>query len=223
MKNFQIAIDGPAGSGKSSISNILAEEIGFIHVDTGAMYRAITHFALAENIDITDENSYSFLKDLEIKYFAGKVFANGVDVSKEVRLPNVSKNVPVVAAFKVVREKLLKIQRELAKTGNIILDGRDIGIKVLPNANLKIYLNASIKERAKRRYLELKNKGIDISLNKLIEDIENRDYADKNRKISPLKKADDAVEIDTTNISIEEVIEKIKMLVSERGFNHGRF
>ena len=216
MKNFQVAIDGPAGSGKSSISKIIAERLEFNHLDTGAMYRAITLEALNRKIDLNDENSFEFIDEIDISYKDGKMYLNGQDVSKEIRSEIVTNNVSLVSKYKLVRDKMLPLQRKIASEGKVLLDGRDIGYKVLPDAHLKIFLTASIEERAKRRYLENKNSNMDVDLEQLQQEIIRRDYLDSNREHAPLKKADDAIVLDTTNISMEEVCDIIIKLINER-------
>lgn len=216
MKNFQVAIDGPAGSGKSSISKLIAQKLGFNHLDTGAMYRAITLEALNRKIDVEDETQFDFLDDLEIDYKSDRMYLNGIDVSLDIRSEIVTNNVSVVSKHKIVRDTMTPLQRKIASRGNFIIDGRDIGYNVLPNANLKIFLTASIEERAKRRLLEYKKQNINISFEQLKKEITVRDYEDSNRAISPLKKADDAIVIDTTNLKIDEVCELIISLITER-------
>ena len=216
MNRFIVAIDGPAGSGKSSISKLVAQKRKFIHLDTGAMYRAVTLEALNRKIDLADEKCYDFLNDISIIYKDSKTYLNGVDVSKEIRSELVTANVSTVAKLKVVRDKMVFFQRESAKTGKVIVDGRDIGTVVLPNADLKIFLTASAEERAKRRFLENKEMGIDIDYETILKEIKERDYKDSNREIAPLKKASDAIELDTTKMTIAEVCNFIIKLIDER-------
>lgn len=216
MKNFQVAIDGPAGSGKSSISKLVSKKLKFNHLDTGAMYRAITLEALNKKIDITNEDNFDFLKSIDISYNDGKMFLNGVDVSTEIRSDYVTNNVSMVSKHKVVRDAMADLQRKIASVGCVILDGRDIGYNVLPNADLKIFLTASIEERAKRRYLENKASNKEVDLEKLKKEIVERDYEDSNRIHSPLKKADDAIVLDTTNINMDDVCNIIINLINER-------
>jgi cytidylate kinase len=218
--NYQVAIDGPAGSGKSSISKILADRLQFSHIDTGAMYRAVTLEALNRGIDL-EQDSYEFVKDITIEYRNNKILLNGKDVSEEIRSEEVSHNVSEVATKAIVREHMAILQRQAASNGNIIMDGRDIGYHVLPKANIKIFLNASVEERATRRYKELIRSGIETDLETIKKEIIRRDNLDSTRTLNPLKKAEDAIEIDTTSLSMEEVIEKIIELINLGGTTYG--
>lgn len=215
---YQIAIDGPAGAGKSTIAKKVAERLGFEYIDTGAMYRAITLKALKLNIDINIEEEFDFIDSTIIDFQNNELYLDGVNVTSEIRSLEVSNNVSQVAKYESVRQKLVQIQQNLANCKNVIMDGRDIGTVVLPNANLKIYLNASVEERAKRRMEErtLANNNTQ-DLQATILEIKERDYKDSTRKISPLKKAPDAIEIDTSSMSISEVIDKIISLFAKRG------
>lgn len=211
--NFTVAIDGPAGSGKSTIAKIVCKELGFTHIDTGAMYRAVGLYALNKNVDIYDEEAVNnILDEIDIKYVDGKIFLNGNDVSGVIRTPEVSNAASRVSSYKLVREKLVYLQQKASENGMYILDGRDIGYKVLPNANLKVFLTASIDCRAQRRFLELPN----ANLEEIKEQIKIRDHNDSTRKESPLKMADDAILVDTTEMTIEEVSDKIISLIKER-------
>lgn len=210
--NFTVAIDGPAGSGKSTISKKVASALGFEHIDTGAMYRAVALYALRKKIDITKEENYTFLDEIEISYKGGNIFLNNENVSKEIRTPEVSSAASLVSSFKAVRVKLVELQQKASCNGMYILDGRDIGYKVLPNANLKVFLTASIECRAKRRFLEIPN----ANLEEIKESIRVRDYNDSTRKESPLKQAEDAILIDTTDMTIDEVTNKIIMMIKGR-------
>ncbi len=216
MKNFQVAIDGPAGSGKSSISEIVSKQLGFTHIDTGAMYRAVTLEAMRREIDLADEAQYNFIDTIVLTYEQDKTILEGEDVSSEIRSIPVTRNVSLVSSLKRVRDKMVYFQRESAKKGLVLMDGRDIGTCVLPKADLKIFLTASPEERAKRRLLELKGKGMETDFDSVLEDIKIRDYKDSHRAISPLMKASDAIEIDTTNMTIDEVAKKIIELIKER-------
>ena len=218
---MQVAIDGPASSGKSTISKLIAKKTNFLYLDTGAMYRATTLAFLRNNISVDDEKAIEkLLENLDISFKNTEdgqlVFLNGDDVTREIRDLEVTRKVSEVSAIKAVRVKLVQVQREIAENHSIIMDGRDIGTVVLPNAELKIFLVASVKERALRRYRENQEKGIELSLEKLEEEIAHRDFLDSTRKESPLKKADDAIEIDTTSLSIQEVVSKITNLIQEK-------
>lgn len=216
---YNIAIDGPSGAGKSTIARELSKRLNFIYVDTGAMYRAIALYFLVKNIDISDEKLVSLYLnkiDINIKY-ENKiqiVLLNGEDVSGKIRTEQIGKMASAISIFADVRQKLLDLQRNLARKNNVVMDGRDIASYVLPNADLKIYLTASTEERASRRYLELKEKGIEVSLDEVKKDIETRDYRDMHRDIAPLKQVEDAILIDSSKLGIEEVVEKIMNLVN---------
>ena len=216
MKYFKVAIDGPAGSGKSTISSIVASKLGYTHIDTGAMFRAVTLYAYESGIDLEDESQYTFLDDLKIIYKNGKTFLNGKDVSKEIREENITNNVSTVAKIGIVREKMLEFQRESARTDNVVMDGRDIGTVVLPDADLKVFLTASAQERAKRRLKEYEEKGIQSDFETILREIKIRDAKDSERAIAPLKKATDAVLLDTTSYTIDEVVNQIINLIQER-------
>lgn len=209
-----IAIDGPAGAGKSTIAKLVAEKLGFVYVDTGAMYRSIALYFLNNDIDCEDEQAViSACQNInvEIKYEEGvqQVYLNGENVSTAIRQETVGNMASKVAAKKPVRELLLQLQRDIAASKDVIMDGRDIGTFVLPNADVKIYLTASVKTRAKRRYDQLVEKGETPDISKIEADIEQRDYQDMNREIAPLKQADDAIYLDTSDMSIDEVVEFI--------------
>ena len=221
---MQVAIDGPASSGKSTISKLIAQETNFLYLDTGAMYRATTLAFLRNNIAVVDNEAIKdLLENLVISFKNSDdgqlVFLNGDDVTREIRNLEVTRNVSAVSAIKAVRKKLVEMQRKIANNHSIIMDGRDIGTIVLPNAELKIYLVASVQARALRRFKENQEKGIDLSLEKLEEEIAHRDFLDSTRKESPLKKADDAIEIDTTSLSIQEVVSEITNLIQEKMLN----
>ena len=213
---IQIAIDGPAGSGKSSICKLVAKELNFTHIDTGAMFRAITLYALRKKIDLTNEDEYDFLDDIKLSYKANKIYLNSEDVSTLIRKADVTNNVSQVSKIKKVREKMLVLERDLASEGNVLMDGRDIGSVVLPDADVKIYLTASVEARAKRRYAELKLKNENITLDEVKEDIIIRDKKDSTREIAPLKQASDAILVDTTNMTISEVCEQIIKIVKDK-------
>lgn len=214
-----IAIDGPAGSGKSTIAKLVAKDMGLVYLDTGAMYRLVTLKALNEGILGNDglnelEKIKKLLDNLNIDIRENGFYLDDVDVSKEIRKPVVSENVSDVAAIREVREKMVDLQRKFSESKNVILDGRDIGTVVFPNADLKIFLVADAKERAKRRYRELIEKGENVEIEEIYENILKRDKIDSTRKESPLKKAKDAVEVDTTSKSIEEVKNEILRMVN---------
>lgn len=218
---MQIAIDGPAGAGKSTVAKKVANELNYRYIDTGAMFRALTYEALRLNVDLSNGEKLSqLLKDLEIEFVPAKngqrVLVNHIDVTEEIRSQEVTKHVSFVATHKEVREEMLTRQRQLASKGSVVMDGRDIGTCVLKDAPLKIFLTASAEERARRRHHELKMKGIHTDINQLKKEIEERDKRDTERKIAPLKKADDAIEIDSTHLTIDEVVQKILALVKER-------
>ena len=223
MANFVVALDGPAGSGKSSISKLVAEKFGFTHIDTGAMYRAVTFEALRRKININNEEEYGFLKDTTVIYKENKVYLNGQDVTGEIRKPSVTNNVSTCCKFKTVREFLVEYQRNSAKIGQVIMDGRDIGTVVLPDADLKIFLTASPEVRAKRRYDEILAKGGEVEFDVILEEIKLRDYKDSTREISPLKQAQDAILIDTSHLTMDEVVEKISKLIIARLERNGKF
>ncbi|MFA6800489.1 MAG: (d)CMP kinase [Acholeplasmataceae bacterium] len=209
MSGFKLAIDGPAGSGKSTISKLIAEKLKWTHIDTGAMYRAVTLEAIELGVDLNQESSYLFLETIHVHYDNHKIYINQRDVTNDIRKNEVTQNVSLVSSFPYVRKMMVDLQQKAASEGNIIMDGRDIGTVVIPNADLKIFLTAHLVERAKRRYQETVTKGKSANMNQVIEDIEIRDIKDSTRKESPLKKADDAIELDTTHLSIDQVVEAI--------------
>ena len=215
---FNIAIDGPAGAGKSTIAKLVAKKLDFIYVDTGAMYRAIALYLLRSGVDTADEAAVSEAvknADITICYRDGaqQVILNGEDVSGLIRTEEVGNTASAVSVYPAVRAHLLELQRSLAASRNVIMDGRDIGTVVLPHAQVKIYLTASSMVRAKRRYDELTAKGESCDLGKIRQDIEDRDYRDMHRETSPLKQADDAVLVDTSDMTIEQVIDRIVELI----------
>ena len=216
MPGYKLAIDGPAGSGKSTISSLIAKRLGWTHIDTGSMYRAVTLLALESKRDLKDEATYNFLETTKIHYSNNKIYIDSRDVSKLIRSKEVTKQVSLVASFSYVRTKLVTLQKQASLKGNIVMDGRDIGTVVMPHANLKIFLTAQIEERAKRRLKENFEKLSNQQITQIIKDIEIRDKKDSTRKESPLKKADDAIELDTTNLTIEQVVTKIIELTDKR-------
>ena len=210
MKNLVIAVDGPAGAGKSTIAKLIAEKLNINYIDTGAMYRAITYKCLQNNIDINNEKEViSIAKDCEIDFKDNNIYLNGEILKDEIRTMEVSNNVSNVAKIKEVRYLMVDVQRNIGKINSVILDGRDIGSYVFPNADYKFFLVATPEERGKRRYKELVNKGYDVNLEEIINDIIKRDEIDSNREFAPLVKADDAIEIDTTGKSINEVVQSV--------------
>ncbi len=215
---MNVAIDGPAGAGKSTIAKLVADKKGYIYVDTGAMYRSIALYIIKNEIDSDDDDNVRAACDnidIKIKYVdkVQHIYLNDEDVSTAIRREEVGNIASKVAAKKVVREKLLNLQRDIAKENDVIMDGRDIGTFVLPNAELKIYLTASVYTRAKRRYDQLVEKGENPNLGKIEEDIEKRDYQDMHREIAPLKQAEDAILVDSSDMTIEEVVDKIISLI----------
>lgn len=217
MKEFIVTVDGPAGSGKSTIAKIIAKKYGFTYLDTGAMYRMIALYALENSIDLQDSKAIeTMLKNTKLDIVGNQFFLNGKDVSDEIRTPRVSAIVSPVSAIKEVREKLVDLQREISKGKKIILDGRDIGTVVFPNGDVKIYLVASPEERAKRRLKEYELKGVEADYESVLASIKERDHIDSTRKESPLKKAEDAHEIDSSTKSIDEVVEIISKYIDEK-------
>jgi cytidylate kinase len=212
---INIAIDGPAGAGKSTIAKLVSKTFGIIYLDTGAMYRSVALKAIKEGIDTSSVSCLSELVksiDIKIDYRMGeqRIFVDGKDVTSEIRTPEVSIGASNVAVIPQVRIKMVELQRAIAKEKSVVMDGRDIGTYVLPDADFKFFLTASIDERAKRRYIEQIQKGItDISLDDVKKDIEYRDKNDSSREFAPLSKADDAIEVDTTNMDIEQVSKRI--------------
>ncbi|WP_281518591.1 (d)CMP kinase [Thomasclavelia cocleata] len=218
MKKISIAIDGPSAAGKSSIAKIVAKKLGYVYIDTGAMYRCVGYYCLQNNIDLNNETAVSaILKNIKITMDSNnRVYLNEHDVSDQIRQDEVSMSASLVSSYQDVREFLVKQQRKMSNVGGVILDGRDIGTVVLPDAKLKIYQNASVETRAKRRFLENKKRVLSADLETIKKDIEQRDYQDMNRKISPLKKADDAIVLDTSNLSIDEVVNEVLKLAKQR-------
>jgi cytidylate kinase len=217
---YNIAIDGPAGAGKSTIAKKLAAELGYIYVDTGAMYRAMAYYFLQNGIDAGDEAAIAKAcpdVDVTIKYENGEqqVILNGENVGGVIRNEAVGNMASATSVYPVVRTKLVELQRQLAARENVIMDGRDIGTVVLPNANVKIYLTASSAVRAKRRYDELTAKGVPCDLKEIEQDIIDRDYRDMHRETAPLKQADDAVLLDTSELDIDGVVAAMKKIIEE--------
>lgn len=218
--SFNVAIDGPAGAGKSTIAKKLAKELGYIYVDTGAMYRAMAYYFLQNSIASDDEKAIADAVskvDISIEYRDGEqcVILNGENVNGVIRNENVGNMASATSVYPVVRTKLVELQQQLAKKADVIMDGRDIGTVVLPDANVKIYLTASSAVRAKRRYDELTQKGESCDIDKIEQDIIDRDYRDMNRETSPLKQAEDAVLLDSSELDIDGVVEKMKAIIAK--------
>lgn len=218
--SMNIAIDGPAGAGKSTIAKRLAKKLGFIYVDTGAMYRAMAYYFLQHNIDAKDENAIAAAcpdVDVTITYENGEqqVLLNGENVNGVIRNEEVGNMASSTSVYPVVRKKLVELQRQLAKSADVIMDGRDIGTCVLQDAQVKIYLTASSATRAKRRYDELTEKGVSCDLAEIEKDIIDRDYRDMHRETSPLRQAEDAVLVDSSEMNIDEVVDAIYQVYSE--------
>lgn len=205
-----IAIDGPAGAGKSTVAKIVAEKLGYTYIDTGAMYRGVAWKTLKQSQAATDEDILRAVQEIDVRLACTengtRVTVDGTDVTQEIRTPEVTHIVSRVAALGPVREKMVELQRAMAADGAIVMDGRDIGTNVLPNADVKIFLTASVEERARRRYDEMKEKGYAVNFDKLKREIALRDKQDSEREISPLRQAEDAVLLDTTSLSIDEVV-----------------
>lgn len=219
--SYNIAIDGPAGAGKSTIARRVAEELAFIYVDTGAMYRAIALYLIQNGIDVSREADVQEAlskMDISIRYEKGEqqVMLNQENVSGMIRTEQVGNAASKAAALPCVRQKLLELQRELARTNDVVMDGRDIGTNILPDAQLKIYLTASVKTRAERRYKEFCEKGQSYPIEEIQKDIEQRDYQDMHREIAPLCQAEDAVYVDSSDMTIDQVVEKIKLLREQK-------
>lgn len=213
MKNLVVAIDGPAGAGKSTVAQLAAKKLGCTYIDTGAMYRAVAWKTLQRNQPVTDELILDVAKDVhvELSYVEGKtaVSVDGTDVTGEIRTPEVTAIVSQVAALGPVRSRMVELQRRMAAKGSVLMDGRDIATSVLPDANVKIFLTASIEERARRRFKEMQEKGYNVSMEELQKDIAARDKADSEREISPLVQAPDAELLDTSHMGIDEVVQAI--------------
>lgn len=218
---FNVAIDGPAGAGKSTIAKTIAKNCQFIYVDTGAMYRSIGLYILRKGISIQDEEAVSAVLPeitVSIEYVDGaqQVILNGENVSGLIRTQEVSEAASVTSQYKAVRAHLLQLQRSLAASADVLMDGRDIGTQILPNADLKIFLTADPEVRAKRRYLELTEKGTECVYEDILAEIKERDYRDSHREVSPLRQAEDAVVVDSSYLSIDEVVDAIMKLIAER-------
>lgn len=211
-----VAIDGPAGSGKGTVAKLIGEKLGLVNIDTGATFRCVALNMINKNIGIDDEEQLKEMLDvIDIKFDAtGETFLNKENVTQKIRENDVNNFVSTVATIPVVREKLLDIQRKMAKGNNVIMEGRDIGTTVFPNADVKIYLDATPEERARRRVAQNEEKGIETSYDEVLKNIKDRDKRDFTRKVSPLKKAEDAIYLDSTNMNIDEVVESIVKIIN---------
>lgn len=218
MENLVIAIDGPAGAGKSTISKLIAKNLGINYIDTGAMYRAITYKCIKEDINVNDiQRVVDLCSRTDVDFVDNYIYLDGQRLNEEIRTLQVSSRVSDVAKIPQVREFLLEKQREIGKRSDVILDGRDVGTHIFPDAKYKFFLNASAQERGRRRYQELIDKGQSVALEEIIEDIKKRDYIDSTREVAPLVKADDAIEVDTTSMTIDQVVTYISDMVRRIG------
>lgn len=215
MKFLQVALDGPAGAGKSTIAKIVSERLNYTYIDTGAMYRAITLKAIELGLDLEDESVFDFVYTTDFEFQNGTLFMDGVDISLRIREHDVSNNVSRVSSYLSVRKQLVLAQQKMAQCTNVVMDGRDIGTVVLPSSPLKFFITASIETRAERRHLDNLNRGLESDLDVLIEEIRIRDLKDSTRKHSPLKPADDAKIIDTSYMTLEEVVALITLRIRE--------
>lgn len=218
---INIAIDGPAGAGKSTIAKAVAKRLGMIYLDTGAMYRSVAYYVLEHGADVNDERAVEALLpgiEMDIRYENGmqQIYVSGKNVTPYLREPHMSKAASDVSALPCVRYKMVELQREFAASHDVVLDGRDIGTFVLPDANCKFFMTASPEERAKRRFKELTEKGSVCTFEEVLADINKRDYNDSHRAVAPLKQAEDAVRIDTTDMSIDQVTECVERIVKEK-------
>ena len=219
MKKMNIAIDGPASAGKSTIAKKVAEQLGYIYLDTGAMYRTLTYAALSNEVDLQDEEAlHTLLKGIRITFSTAenemqRVFLNDEDVTDSIRSEEVTQNVSLVSSFAKVREEMVARQKSIARSGGVVMDGRDIGTVVLPDAEVKIFMTATAEERALRRYKENIAKGMTTSLEELTEDMKRRDHLDSTRSVSPLKKAEDAIVLNSTQLESDEVVKQILVII----------
>ena len=216
--SFIVAIDGPAGSGKGTITRIVGEKLKLVNIDTGATFRCVALNMIQKNVSMNDEeNLEKLLKEIDIEIKTnGKIYLNGEDVTKRIRENDVNSLVSPISVIPMVRNRLLEIQRKIAKGKDVIMEGRDIGTVVFPNADVKIYLDATAEERAKRRVLQNKENGIASSYNEVLAGIKDRDKRDSTRKIAPLKRAEDAIYVDTTNMNIENVVKEIVNIIKDK-------
>jgi len=220
MKKLVVAIDGPAAAGKSTVAKMVAKKIGATYIDTGAMYRAVTYFALSQNIDPKDESAVvSLLPKLKLDIKEDeRIFLNGTDVTKQIRSIEVNDNVSYIASYKDIRLALVDIQRKMSESISVVMDGRDIGTYVLPNADIKIFQVASVGTRALRRYKENISKGIQCELEDIEIGLKKRDHIDSTRTFAPLKPADDSIVLDTSNLSIEEAVDAVIEIIKKKGY-----
>lgn len=216
--SFVVAIDGPAGAGKGTITQLIGEKLGLVNIDTGATFRCVALKMIQEHINIKEEQKIEeMLNEINIEMFSdGKIFLNREEVTHRIRENDVNDFVSPVSVLPIVRNKLLEVQREIAEGKNVIMEGRDIGTVVFPNADVKIYLDATAEERARRRVLQNQEKGIESSYEEVLEGIKDRDKRDSTRKIAPLKRAEDAIYVDSTNLSVEQVVEKIIEIIKKK-------
>ncbi len=213
---ISVAIDGPAGAGKSTIAKLVAKNFDLMYINTGAMYRAVALVAKEKNIGDTDVDALCKIIDsFDMKFENDDLILNGENIQEKITMPEISAIVSKYASIKEVRSKLVKLQRDMSKKFDVIMDGRDIGTVVLKDSKFKFFLTATPEARAERRYKELKNRGLSVDYSTILEDIIKRDYIDSHREIDPLKKAEDAIEIDTTSLSIDEVVEKISLSIKK--------
>lgn len=209
-----VAIDGPAGSGKGTVAKILSDKCNLVYIDTGAMYRAIAYATLQNNISLDEEDKIVELaRNSKIEFIDGKTYLNGVDVSKEIRTMEVTKIVSPMSSIVKLREILVELQQEMAKSHDVIMEGRDITTVVLPDANYKFYLDATVEERARRRFKENQEKGIESSYEEVLDNIQKRDYNDMHKEVGSLTRTEDAVYIDSTDLTIDEVVEKMQKII----------
>lgn len=218
MRKVVIAIDGPAAAGKSTVSKAVAKKLGYTYIDTGAMYRAFTEYVLRKGVDPQNEEACcKLIPEVEITLYPdGKVMCSGKDVTKEIREPHVSGNVSYIASYKDIRLAMVEQQRKMAETVSVVMDGRDIGTYVLPNADVKIFQIASVEERANRRFKENQEKGIPCTYEEIVADVEKRDRIDSSRAFAPLKPAEDSIQLDTSKLSIEESVNAVLEIIKNK-------
>ena len=218
MRKVVIAIDGPAAAGKSTVSKAVAKKLGYTYIDTGAMYRAFTEYCLRKGVDCQNEAACcALIPEVEITLYPdGKVMCSGKDVTREIREPHVSGNVSYIASYKNIRLAMVELQRKMAEKVSVVMDGRDIGTYVLPNADVKIFQIASVEERAKRRFLENQEKGIPCTYEEIVADVEKRDRIDSSRAFAPLKPAEDSIQLDTSKMTIEESVRAVLDIIKEK-------